>query len=93
MSDTFFLSHSHELHRRRRKPIEPFFSRPGVTKVEPFINDVIDKLVSRFHSLQGSQRIVRLDHAMFAFAADVVGHVCLEEPAELMDDDDFSPAW
>jgi cytochrome P450 len=81
------------MHRQRRKPIEPYFSRLGVTKLEPFINKAVGKLMKRFESLRETGRIVRLDHAMLAFAGDVIGHVCVEDPAELMDDEDLSPAW
>jgi cytochrome P450 len=81
------------MHRQRRKPIEPYFSRLGVTKLEPFINKAVGKLMKRFESLRETGRIVRLDHAMLAFAGDVIGHVCVEDPVELMDDEDFSPAW
>ncbi|KAI0404814.1 putative cytochrome P450 [Xylaria palmicola] len=91
--DTFFLSQTHELHRRRRKPIEPYFSRLGVKKLEPFINKAVEKLMARFESFRGTGRIVRLEHAMLAFAGDVIGHVCVDDPAELIDDDEFSPAW
>jgi cytochrome P450 len=92
-SGTFFLSHSHELHRKRRKPVEPYFSRNGVTKLEPLINKIVDKLISRFESFNGTGRIVRLDHAMLAFSGDIIGHVCVENPAGLVDDEDFAPAW
>jgi cytochrome P450 len=90
---TFFLSHSHELHRKRRKPVEPYFSRHGVTKLEPVIHKAVNKLIARFESLKGSERVIRLDHAMLAFSGDVIGHVCVENPAELIEDEDFSPAW
>ncbi|KAI1335896.1 putative cytochrome P450 [Xylariaceae sp. FL0016] len=73
---TFFLSHSHEVHRRRRKPVEPYFSRFGVTKLEPFIYTAVDKLIARFKSFEGTGRVVRLDHAMLAFSGDVIGQVC-----------------
>lgn len=87
------MSHSHELHRKRRKPVEPYFSRRGVTNLEPLINKTVDKLIARFESFNGTGGIVRLDHAMLAFSGDVIGHVCVENPAELVDDEDFSPAW
>jgi cytochrome P450 len=93
LSGTFFLSHNHELHRKRRKPIEPYFSRMGVTKVEPLIHDCVAKLVERFAALSGTGQIVRLDHAMLAFSGDVIGALCVESPATLIDEEDFSPHW
>lgn len=47
------MSHAHELHRGRRKPVELYFSRLGVTKLEPLINRTIEKLIARFESLSG----------------------------------------
>jgi hypothetical protein len=61
--------------------------------LEPFIYVAIDKLIKRFESFKGTGRVVRLDHAMLAFSGDVIGHVCVEDPAELIAEKDFSPAW
>ncbi|KAI1292590.1 putative cytochrome P450 [Xylaria venustula] len=91
--DTFFLSHTHELHRRRRKPIEPYFSRRGVTKLEPFINMVVEKLMARFESFRSTGQVVRLEHAMLAFSGEVIGHICVDNPTDLIDEADFSPGW
>ncbi|GAP92257.2 putative cytochrome P450 [Rosellinia necatrix] len=30
---------------------------------------------------------------MMAFAGDVIGHVCVDDPGELIDDEDFAPIW
>ncbi|KAG8161928.1 hypothetical protein KVR01_007693 [Diaporthe batatas] len=83
---TFFLSHSHELHRKRRKPVEPYFSRRSVTQLEPLINKAVGKLIARFESFQGTGRVVRLDHAMLAFSGDVIGHRAEKYIAKLIEE-------
>ncbi|OCL09523.1 cytochrome P450 [Glonium stellatum] len=90
---TFFLSTAHDLHRKRRKPFEPYFSRLGVTKLEPIINEFVKKLIKRFDSFKGTGRVVRLDHAMLAYSGDVIGHICVDNPKELIEDENFTPEW
>jgi cytochrome P450 len=91
--DTFFASKEHDLHRRRRKPIEPYFSRHGVLKFEPLIQECAEKLGNRFSSLMGTGRIVRIDHAMEAYTADIVRRICIDEPQDFLDDENFFPEW
>ena len=88
-----FLTTPHDLHRRRRKPLEPFFSRLGVVRLEPMLHEVVGKLTGRLEALKGTQSLVRLDHVFFAFAGDVIGKVCCEEREDFLDDPDFAPQW
>ncbi|CAO2651135.1 Nn.00g094320.m01.CDS01 [Neocucurbitaria sp. VM-36] len=88
-----FLSTGHDLHRRRRKPLEPYFSRAGVSKLESMMWQLAEKVVQRFQSVEGTGQEVRLDHAMLAFSGDVIGRICCENPTDLLDDPKFSPDW
>ncbi|KAL2041006.1 hypothetical protein N7G274_006464 [Stereocaulon virgatum] len=88
-----FLTTPHDLHRRRRKPLEPFFSRLGIIRLEPMLADVVGKLNNRLEALKGSNTVVRLDHAFFAFSGDVIGRICCEERVDFLDDPDFAPQW
>lgn len=88
------LTPSHELHRQRRKPLERFFSRTGVQDLEPMLADLAEKLVvTRLESFAGSDEVIRLDHAFFAFAADVITRVCVLDPPDLIDDPRFAPEY
>lgn len=93
LAGSHFLTVSHDLHRRRRKPLEPFFSRLGVSRLEPMIGQVVEKLVARLNVLEGSNAIIRLDHAFSAFSGDVIGRICQEDEAEFLDDPEFAPEW
>ncbi|KAF2708717.1 cytochrome P450 [Pleomassaria siparia CBS 279.74] len=90
---TFFLTVPHALHRKLRKPFEPYFSCVGVMRIEGLINDCARKLMKRFEDLKDSERVVRLDHAMLAYTGDVVGHICVDNPKELIADENFAPEW
>lgn len=87
------MSKTHELHRKRRKPLEPFFSRQGIDRFEPFIVEEVKKMDHRLQSLKGSNRVIRLDHVFSAFAGDVIGKICCESPPNFIDDPDFAPHW
>ncbi|KAF1980428.1 cytochrome P450 [Bimuria novae-zelandiae CBS 107.79] len=90
---THFLSLSHDLHRHRRKPLEPFFSRAGVTKLEPMVADVAKRFVRRLESYQGTDQVIRLDHAYVALSADVVGRICFENNSSMIDEPNFGVEW
>ena len=87
------MTQTHELHRKRRKPLEPFFSRQGIDRIEPFIAEEVKKMDIRLQNLKGSDRVIRLDHVFSAFAGDVIGKICCESPTNFIEDPDFAPHW
>ncbi|KAL4932039.1 cytochrome P450 [Aspergillus undulatus] len=87
------MTQNHDLHRRRRKPLEPFFSRLGIDRIEHFIIEETKLLDDRLQSLAGSGIIVRLDHLFSAFAGDVIGRICAESEPDLIKRGDFGEEW
>ena len=87
------LTTSHDLHRRRRKPLEPFFSRLGVARLWPILAEVVEKFAGRLEALKGTNSVVVLDHACWAFSGDVIGHICWDDKEKFLDDPDFAPYW
>lgn len=90
---THFLTVGHDLHRQRRKPLEPFFSRSGVSKLEPIVHDVAAKLADRFEALKGSGYVIRVNDAFSSFAGDVMSKVCCESSTDFLEEKNFSPQW
>lgn len=87
------MTENHELHRRRRKPLEPFFSRLGIDRMEPMIIEEAKLLNDRLEELRGTKRVIRLDHVFSAFAGDVIGRICCETPPNLMSEPEFGKDW
>jgi hypothetical protein len=84
----------HELHRKRRKPLDPYFSKNGVTRLEPMVAELCEKLIiGRFESFKGTGKVVRLDHAFTAFSGDVISRLCIDDPPNFVDDPEFAPGW
>lgn len=42
-----FSTVEHELHRLRKQPLDPFFSKASIYRLEPVISATIDKLYRR----------------------------------------------
>ena len=87
------MTTGHDLHRRRRRPLEPFFSRKGVSNLQPVLAEVAEKLAGRLEALKGTRTVVRLDHAFSAFSGDIIGRICWENQNDFLDDHDFAPEW
>ena len=93
LAGSHLLTTSHDLHRLRRKPLEPFFSRMGVSRLQPILAEVVQKLAWRLEALKGTHSVVRLDHAFSAFSGDIIGRICWEGKEEFLDDPNFAPEW
>ncbi|QSZ30614.1 hypothetical protein DSL72_000171 [Monilinia vaccinii-corymbosi] len=88
-----FLTTDHDLHRRRRKPLEPFFSRMGISRLQPMLIEVVKKLEQRLVEYKGTDKAIRLDHAFSAFSGDIISKICWEDENEFLDDASFAPEW
>lgn len=73
--------------------MEPFFSRAGVSKLEPMVHEVVTKLVDRFEALKGTGTVIRVNDAFSSFAGDVMSKVCCEKSSNFLEDANFAPHW
>lgn len=95
---SFLLTKDHDLHRNRRKPFEPFFSKKSISSSYHILVEVAKKFEARIRRLKGTGHVFRLDHAFACYAGDIVGKVCFgnsagHEQSDFLDDEDFSPDW
>ncbi|GAP91441.1 putative cytochrome P450 [Rosellinia necatrix] len=90
------LTVDHDLHRTRRKPLEPFFSKRGVLKLQPMLAEIAELLETRLRQYANTGEIVRLDYAFTAYTGDIIGRMCLDtnDPRDLfLNKEDFSADW
>ncbi|KAI0544741.1 cytochrome P450 [Xylaria curta] len=90
------LTVDHDLHRARRKPLEPYFSKKGVSRLQSMLAEVALHLETRLRQYAGTGKIVRLDHAFTAYTGDIIGRMCLDtdDPSDkFLNKDDFSADW
>ena len=62
----------HNLHRIRRAPLNKFFSKASVTRLEPLIQSTVDKLCKRLREFQDGKKLVTISLAYACFTNDVV---------------------
>jgi hypothetical protein len=74
--------------------MEPFFSRQGVTRIEPKLSELVITLVGRLQEYRRTGKVIRLDHAFSALAGDVISNICIDNPQNsFLHDPDFAPQW
>lgn len=64
----------HDLHRKRRAILSPYFSKRAVSGLEPIINERLEVLCSRVRETVAQGTAIDLTSAFSAFTADVVTH-------------------
>ncbi|KAF2466572.1 cytochrome P450 [Lindgomyces ingoldianus] len=93
---SFLLTKDHDLHRKRRRPFEPFFSKKGISSFQLILAEIALKLESRLCALEGTGQIIRLDHAFSCYSGDIMSRICLgkdDSRPNFLSDPDFSPGW
>ncbi|KAI8627729.1 cytochrome P450 [Xylariaceae sp. FL1651] len=91
--DSHHLTVPHDLHRSRRRHLEPFFSRQGITRVERILADEVRLLDARLSEFKGTSTIVQIDHVLAALTGDAIGYISCGMQPGLLQESDFSPAW
>lgn len=84
---SMFGTVSHDLHRVRRNALNPFFSKQAISRMEPLIRDLIEKLCVRFESCRSTGEPVNTLDAYAALTTDIIttysfntSYGCLEDP-------------
>lgn len=60
----------HDLHRKRREALNPFFSKKSVTNLEPMISQKVEQLHQHLEYHLKHQKHVNLSDLYFAFAME-----------------------
>lgn len=84
---------SHEHHRMRRAPLNNYFSKRSVVRLEPLIQENIGKLLRRFEKARETGTIIRLDGAFTALTMDIISHYSYGKSYRYLDEDDFHIEW
>ncbi|KAL6718626.1 hypothetical protein ACLMJK_002860 [Lecanora helva] len=88
-----FGTESHDLHRNRRAAVAPYFSKASVYQLEPVVQSVVDKLVLRLNSLQGTDNVINIVHVFAALTADIIVQYAFAKPYGFIDSPDFASSW
>lgn len=83
----------HDLHRRRRAPLAPYFSMQAIRRFDPVIRDKLEKLSSRFNEYRETGQPVDLDQAFSAMTTDVITEYSFGISNGFLEAEGFNPEW
>jgi cytochrome P450 len=83
----------HDIHRRRRAALNPFFSARSVTRLEPIIQSQVDKLHAKLIHFRNSGEAVNLSDAFACLSADVISDCAFGKSYGLLELPSFAPWW
>ncbi|KAK3936660.1 cytochrome P450 [Diplogelasinospora grovesii] len=80
----------HDVHRRRRAPLNAFFSKANVARRQSIVREKTNKLCYRLSQCSGSGETVNLSAAVGALVRDVAMEFILSRDFHNLDMDDFN---
>jgi cytochrome P450 len=88
-----FETMDHELHRKRRMALNPFFSKRSVQSLEPVIREKVDGLLARLRKTLNTNLVVDLSTAYAAPTVDIVSEYVFGECINSLQKDGWGVAW
>ncbi|KAF1813406.1 putative cytochrome P450 [Eremomyces bilateralis CBS 781.70] len=89
--ESVFAASDSKTHKERRTPLNPFFSRSTVSKLEPVLQEKVSKLATRLKEFPDPKGVVRLDVAFFALTQDVICDYSFAKDWKHLDHTHFNP--
>ena len=90
-----FSTVSHELHRRRRAALNPFFSKRAVVQLDELVQSKSAELCKRLQDVIGKRGhdIIRFDTAFGALTTDIITEYAFGKSWNNMSHPDFNQEW
>ncbi|KAK9773097.1 putative Cytochrome P450 [Seiridium cardinale] len=92
-SDSMFFTSSKELHRQRRAPLTPFFSRKAVMEQELVVQAKIDKLLARMQETLDEGKSFDLHAGFRGLSVDVTTQYAFDDCWNQLDREDLGAWW
>jgi cytochrome P450 len=80
----------HDLHRRRRAPLNPFFSKQNIRRLEPVLQRCLGKLLGRLEQNAESGKPMRMNLLFNATTSDIISDYCFGESYNNLDKEDLN---
>ena len=83
----------HDLHRRRRAVLNPFFSKQSIKRLEPIIHVALDAVLNRMEEYKRQGKVFPTNLAYHAITADVITHYCFGNSTEYVKRSDWNAPY
>ncbi|KAI3322538.1 cytochrome P450 [Xylariaceae sp. AK1471] len=79
-------SRTHDLHQRRREPLNPFFSPQRINRLDAVLTTKCAQVEGHFDDAKASGEVLNLSDIYFAFANDIAHQYCFNNSPNILDD-------
>jgi len=83
----------HDLHRKRRSAINPYFSERAVAELESKLRSKVDLMCYRLRECAEHDMTIDVGAALTAFTMDVISEYCYDRSYNCLEQPDFAPQW
>jgi cytochrome P450 len=80
----------HDLHRRRRAALNPFFSKQNIRRLEPVLHKCLRKVLNRLAQNAESGEPLRMNLLYSATTSDIISEYCFGESYNNLDKEDLN---
>ncbi|KAF2748400.1 cytochrome P450 [Sporormia fimetaria CBS 119925] len=91
--NTLISTVEHDIHKRRRAPVAPYFSMAAIRRVDPVIRKYLDILNRRLGEYKASGQPVTLNCAFMAFTTDIITEYAFGLSWGYLEAEVFYPNW
>lgn len=84
---------SHDVHRLRRSALNPFFSKQAISRMEPLIRELIEKLCVRFDGCRKTGEPVDTLQAYAALTTDIITAYSFNTSYGCIEDANWKSEW
>jgi cytochrome P450 len=88
-----FATFDHDKHRLRRVPLAKFFSRAQIAKLEPHIQELVQRLCGKLLSEAGKPKPIDVTMAYSCFTSDTISEYCFGESFGFLAQDSWEPNY
>ncbi|ETS81109.1 hypothetical protein PFICI_06111 [Pestalotiopsis fici W106-1] len=88
-----FATYDHDLHRLRRGPLAKFFSRTQIAKLEPSIQDLVQRLCDKLLLESGRGKPVDVTMAYSCFTSDAIAEYAFGESFGFLAQETWEPNY
>ncbi|TAQ87580.1 hypothetical protein B7494_g4085 [Chlorociboria aeruginascens] len=93
LDNSVFATVDHDLHRKRRAALAPFFSMQSVRRLYPLIQERVDVLVMRLRGFRDTGEVLMASWAFAALTNDVVMTYSFARNDNRLEAPDFDPSF
>jgi cytochrome P450 len=93
MPNTIHSTIDDDLHRLRRKPLAPFFSKPQVAARERTVQEKVELVCRQLERIKGTTQVLDLRPLFWCFGSDVLSAYAFPIGLEYLSQDELKPAW